>query len=79
MTFAHKLGIVLTLKSEQSYTVSFVILQWTVAGHHGLSGESVWGPVVFRVSSGRFAAQTTPSSMEMGERVEEFTGKPAGM
>lgn len=67
------------LTSEQSYTVSFVLLQCTVAGHHGPSGESVWGPVVFRVSSGRSAAQTTPPSMETGERVEEFTGKPAGM
>ncbi|KAI3355049.1 hypothetical protein L3Q82_017927, partial [Scortum barcoo] len=50
----------------------------TVAGHHGLSGESVWAPVVFRVFSGRSAARTTPPSTETGERVEEFTGKPVG-
>lgn len=61
-----------------SYT-GFVILQCTVAGHHGLSGESVWGPAVFRASSGRSAAQTIQPSMETGERVEEFIGKPAGM
>lgn len=59
-------------------TVGFVIMQCTVAGHRGLSGESVWDPVVFRVCSGRSAAQTIQPSTETGERVEEFTGKPAG-
>lgn len=49
-----------------------------MAGRRGLSGESVWDPVVSRVSSGLSAAQITPSSTETGERAEEFTGKLAG-
>lgn len=57
---------------------SFVVLQCTVAGRHGPSGESVWGPAVFRASSGRSVAQTIQPSMETGERVEGFTGKPVG-
>ena len=55
------------------------MLQCTVAGRPGLSGGSVWVPVVFRVSSGHSAAQTILPSMETGEHVEEYTGKPAGM
>lgn len=47
-------------------------------GHHGLSGESVWGRVVCRAFSGPSAAQTTPPNMEMVEHAEEFTGKLAG-
>ncbi|KAF3703311.1 SCO-spondin Precursor [Channa argus] len=52
---------------------------FTVDGHRGLSGESVWGPVVSRVFSGLSAAQITPPSMEMGEFAKAFTGKPAGV
>lgn len=58
---------------------TFVILQCSVAGHRGRTGESVWGPAVFRVSSGHSAAQTIQPSTETGEHVEGFTGKPAGM
>lgn len=50
-----------------------------MVGHRGLSGGSVWGPAVSRVSSGRSAAQTTPPNMEMGEHVEVSTGKHVGM
>lgn len=49
-----------------------------MAGRPGLSGGSVWGPVVSRVSSGRSAAQIIRPGMEMGEYAEEFTEKPVG-
>lgn len=52
--------------------------QCTVAGHHGLRGESVWDLVVFRVYSGHFAAQIIPPITETGKAVEEFTEKHVG-
>lgn len=48
-------------------------------GHHGQTGESAWGRVVFKVSSGRSAAQTIQPSVVKGKHAEEFTGRLAGM
>lgn len=48
-------------------------------GHHGQTGESAWGRVVFKVSSGRSAAQTIQPNVVKGKRAEEFTGRLAGI
>lgn len=48
-------------------------------GHHGQTGESAWGRVVFKVSSGRSAAQTIQASVVKGKHAEEFIGRLAGM
>lgn len=48
-------------------------------GHRGQTGESAWGRVVFKASSGRSAAQTIQPSMVKGKHAEEFTGRLAGI
>lgn len=64
--------------SPDHRTLTPVIFQWIVAGLRGPPGQSAWGPVAARASSGLFGAPATHASLAMVADAVAFTAKPAG-